>query len=121
MQIYKEFHLEAAHKLPTAPPGHPNSRVHGHSFRVRVTVEGEPDPETGLIVHFDDMSDVLQGLRDELDHNYLNEIDGLENPTLENMSTWIWNRLSAKFPGLAEVAVARDSCKEGCVYRGPKR
>jgi len=120
MQIYKEFHIEAAHYLPSAPAGHANARVHGHSFRVRVTIEGEPDPETGVIVHFDDMSAALEVVRKELDHNFLNEVPGLENPTLENLSKWIWNRLSADFPGLAEVAVARASCQEGCVYRGPE-
>lgn len=120
MQIYKEFHLEAAHYLPSAPAGHANARIHGHSFRVRVTIEGEPDPKTGLIVHFDDMSAALRDLHKDLDHNFLNEVEGLENPTLENISKWIWDRLSAKFPGLAEVAIARESCHEGCVYRGPQ-
>lgn len=120
MQIYKEFHLEAAHYLPSAPAGHANARVHGHSFRVRVTIAGEPDPETGVIVHFDDMSAALEALRGELDHNFLNEVDGLANPTLENLSKWIWQRLSTRFPGLAEVAIARESCHEGCVYRGPE-
>ncbi len=70
---------------------------------------------------FADLRKAFQPLFDHLDHNYLNEIDGLENPTLENISTWIWNRLSQKFPDLSEVVIARDSCKEGCVYRGPKR
>lgn len=120
MQIYKEFNLEAAHYLPSAPAGHANARIHGHSFRVRVTIEGEPDPKTGLIVHFDDMSAALRDLHKDLDHNFLNEVEGLENPTLENISKWIWDRLSTKFPGLAEVAIARESCHEGCVYRGPQ-
>ena len=78
MRIYKEFtFVKAGHFLPFAPPGHPNSRLHGHSFVVRVTVEGEPDPETGLIVHFDEFSAKLAGLKDKLDHRLLNEVKGL--------------------------------------------
>lgn len=120
MKIYKEFYIEAAHRLPSAPEGHPNARVHGHSFRVRVSIEGDPNPETGLILHFDEMSSALKELRHELDHNYLNDIAGLELPTLEHLTLWIWQRLSCRLPGLAEVAISRDSCQEGCIYSGPK-
>ena len=119
MRIYKEFTFEGAHYLPSAPEGHPNARIHGHSFRVRVTVDGEPDPETGLLVHFDDMSQALDDLRGELDHNFLNDIQGLDNPTLELISKWLWGRLHNRLPGLAEVAIFRDTCGEGCIYSGP--
>jgi 6-pyruvoyltetrahydropterin/6-carboxytetrahydropterin synthase len=121
MRIYKEFHFEAAHFLPSAPPGHANSRIHGHSFRVRVVVDGEPDAGTGYIVHFDELSAALAGARDELDHRLLNEVEGLAAPTLERIAIWLWNRLSNRLPGLAEVHVARDSCQEGCIYMGPAR
>lgn len=118
-RIYKEFTFEAGHFLPSAPLGHPNSRLHGHSFLVRVSVEGEPDPETGLIVHFEDFAASLAHVRDRLDHRLLNEIDGLETPTLERIAAWIWRELAPALPGLAEVEVARPSCREGCVYSGP--
>ncbi|MEQ1695827.1 MAG: 6-carboxytetrahydropterin synthase [Hyphomicrobiaceae bacterium] len=121
MQIYKEFSFEAAHFLPSAPAGHPNSRVHGHSFRVRVTLEGEPDPQTGLIMHLGDLADAMRSAHDDLDHRMLNEIPGLEVPTLERITMWLWNRLDHRVPGLAEILIARDSCHEGCVYRGPHR
>ncbi len=121
MRIYREFHFEAAHFLPSAPPGHPNSRVHGHSFRVRVTVEGEPDPETGLVMHLDDLSEAIAQAREELDHRFLNDIEGLSAPTLERLSIWLWNRLANRLPGLAEIQIARDTCHEGCVYNGPPR
>lgn len=120
MRIYKEFHFEAAHFLPTAPAGHPNSRVHGHSFRVRVTVAGEPDPATGLVVHFEELEAALDEAREALDHRMLNEIEGLELPTLERISLWLWDHLHNRVPGLAEVEIVRDSCHEGCVYRGPQ-
>ena len=119
MHIYKDFLFEAAHYLPSAAEGHPNSRVHGHSFRARVTLEGEPDPESGIIVHLGELTEALASLREELDHQFLNDIKGLEQPTLERISMWIWDRLGAQFPGLVEVAVVRDSCQEGCIYRGP--
>ncbi len=120
MQIYKEFTFEAAHFLPSAPPGHPNSRIHGHSFHVRVTVEGEPDPETGLLIHFDDFAAAIDEVRLALDHQFLNEIDGIGAPTLENITVWIWNRLAQKVPGLSEVHISRPTCHEGCIYRGRK-
>jgi 6-pyruvoyltetrahydropterin/6-carboxytetrahydropterin synthase len=119
MQIYKEFRFEAAHFLPSAPLGSPNSRVHGHSFRARVVVEGEPGPTTGYIFHFAEMAAALSDTQDALDHRMLNEIDGLEAPTLERIAMWIWNRVANRIPGLTQVEVHRDSCNEGCIYRGP--
>lgn len=119
MQIYKEFLFEAAHRLPGAPEGSPNARIHGHSFRARVTITGEPNAETGLVFHFDELAEAMEGVRADLDHRFLNEVPGLELPTLERITIFIWNRLSNRVPGLTEVEVARDSCREGCVYRGP--
>ena len=77
MRIYKEFFFEAAHFLPSAPPGHPNARVHGHSFRVRVTIDGEPDDETGLVMHLEDVEQAIGEAREALDHRFLNEVEGL--------------------------------------------
>ena len=120
MRVYKEFFFEAAHFLPSAPQGHPNARVHGHSFRARVAVDGEPDDKTGILVHFDDLEDAVQDARAALDHRLLNEVEGLQSPTLERIAMWLWDRLHNRLPGLAEIEVARDSCHEGCVYRGPR-
>ena len=119
MRIYKEFFFEAAHFLPSAPQGHPNARVHGHSFRARVAVDGEPDEKTGILVHFDDLDDAVADAREALDHRLLNEVEGLQSPTLERLAMWLWDRLHNRLPGLVEIEVARDSCHEGCVYRGP--
>jgi 6-pyruvoyltetrahydropterin/6-carboxytetrahydropterin synthase len=121
MRIYKEFTFEAAHLLPSAPPGHPNARVHGHSFRVRIAIDGEPNAETGVVVHFDDLETALADARDALDHRFLNDVEGLSQPTLERIAIWLWDRLHNQLPGLAEIVVARDSCREGCIYRGPAR
>jgi 6-pyruvoyltetrahydropterin/6-carboxytetrahydropterin synthase len=121
MRIYKEFWFEGAHRLPSAPPGHPNSRIHGHSFHVRVSVEGEPDAETGLICHFDDLEAAVGAVKQRLDHRYLNEIAGLEAPTLERIAAWMWRELDGKLPGLAEIHLSRPSCGEGCIYARDKR
>jgi 6-pyruvoyltetrahydropterin/6-carboxytetrahydropterin synthase len=119
MRIYKEFQFEAAHFLPSAAPGTANARLHGHSFRARVSIEGMPDPETGYIFHFGELAAAMAEARDALDHRLLNEVDGLETPTLERIAMWLWNRLQNRVPGLAEIEIARDSCHEGCVYSGP--
>ncbi|MDX2309504.1 MAG: 6-pyruvoyl tetrahydropterin synthase family protein [Hyphomicrobium sp.] len=121
MRIYKEFQFEAAHYLPSAAPGTPNRRIHGHSFRARVVIEGEPQEETGYVFHFDELASAMAETADALDHRLLNEVEGLSTPTLERIAVWIWNRLQNRVPGLAEVHVMRESCHEGCVYMGPAR
>ncbi len=121
MRIYRDFLFEAAHYLPSAPQGHPNSRIHGHSFRARVIIDGEPDTATGLVLHFDDLSAAIAEARDALDHRLLNEVEGLEKPTLELISVWLWNRIGNKVPRLAQIEIHRDSCHEGCIYTGPSR
>lgn len=121
MRIYKEFKFESAHFLPSAAPGTPNARMHGHSFRARVVIEGEPGPETGYVFHFDDLSAAIRDTEEALDHRLLNEVEGLSAPTLERIAMWIWNRLANRVPGLSEIEVHRDSCNEGCLYRGPRQ
>lgn len=121
MKIWKEFFFEAAHYLNSAPSDHPNARIHGHSFRVRVTLNGEPAPSTGLIMHFSDLEEAMKDIKDQLDHRLLNEIEGLQTATLETITRWIWDQAKPKIPTLCEVAVSRDSCMEGCVYNGPSQ
>lgn len=121
MRIYRDFQFEAAHYLPSAPPGHPNSRIHGHSFRARVLIDGEMNAETGVVFHFDDLSAAIEESRDALDHRLLNDVEGLAAPTLERIAVWLWQRLANKVPGLAQIEIHRDSCHEGCIYTGPSR
>ncbi|MFN0218133.1 MAG: 6-pyruvoyl trahydropterin synthase family protein [Hyphomicrobium sp.] len=120
MRIYKDFLFEAAHFLPDAAPGTPNARIHGHSFRARVVIDGEPDAATGYVFHFDNLAAAIAETQVALDHRLLNEVEGLTTPTLERIAIWIWNRLENRVPGLAEIQVSRDSCHEGCVYTGPR-
>ncbi|MEY2406791.1 MAG: 6-pyruvoyltetrahydropterin/6-carboxytetrahydropterin synthase [Acidimicrobiaceae bacterium] len=117
MEIYKEFSFEAAHRLPNVPEGHKCARLHGHSFRVTVHVEGEPGTDTGWVMDFAELSDAFAPLHEQLDHRYLNEVEGLENPTSEVLAQWIWDRLVAALPSLSQVVV-RETCTAGAVYRG---
>ncbi len=117
MDIFKEFRFEAAHRLPNVPPDHKCHRLHGHSFLAEVHVSGDVDPETGWVIDFSEIKAAWKPLEKELDHNYLNEIDGLENPTSENLARWIWRRLELALPGLSKVLV-RETCTSGCIYQG---
>jgi 6-pyruvoyltetrahydropterin/6-carboxytetrahydropterin synthase len=116
-EIFKEFAFEAAHRLPFAPEGHKCARLHGHSFRVEVHVAGEVDPELGWIMDFADVKAAFEPIRDQLDHHYLNEIEGLENPTSEVLARWIWQRTLPALPSLTRIVV-RETCTSGCVYTG---
>ena len=117
MEIWKEFTFEAAHMLPNVPDDHKCKRLHGHSYRVRVVVEGELDPTLGWVVDFASIADAFEPIRLRLDHYYLNEIEGLENPTSEVLAEWIWTRLAPALPILSRIEVS-ETCTAGCVYRG---
>lgn len=117
MEIFKEFTFEAAHRLPNVPPEHKCSRLHGHSFVVRIVVAGEIGGDTGWVMDFSEISAAFKPIRKQLDHYYLNEITGLENPTSENIARWIWQRLQPSLPQLAAVEI-RETCTSGCIYRG---
>ena len=119
-EIFKEFSFEAAHRLPFVPEGHKCARLHGHSYRVELHVTGEVDPEAGWIVDFADIKAAYKPIHARLDHYYLNEIEGLENPTSENLARWIWDRIKPALPGLARVVV-RETCTSGCIYSGSEQ
>jgi 6-pyruvoyltetrahydropterin/6-carboxytetrahydropterin synthase len=119
--ISKEFRFDAAHFLPTAEQGHPNARLHGHSFVALVTLEGVPDTTTGWIRDFADIDAAIGDIRSRLDHHFLNEIKGLEQPTLERLARFIFDTLKRSLPELAAVTVRRDSLGEACTYRAQGR
>ena len=117
MEIFKEFGFEAAHRLPNVPPGHKCARLHGHSFRVEVHVRGDLDPRLGWVMDFADLKAAVKPVIDQLDHYYLNEITGLENPTSEVLARWLWARLQPDLPSLSKIVV-RETCTSGCTYQG---
>jgi 6-pyruvoyltetrahydropterin/6-carboxytetrahydropterin synthase len=117
MELRKTFQFEAAHRLSKLPETHKCHRLHGHSFKVEIVVEGPVDPVMGWVMDYGDMARAFKPIFDQLDHSYLNEIPGLENPTSENLALWIWRRLKPQLPLLTEIVVA-ETCTACCVYQG---
>jgi 6-pyruvoyltetrahydropterin/6-carboxytetrahydropterin synthase len=117
MEIYKQFSIEAAHWLPNVPEGHKCRRLHGHSFHIEIHVAGPVDERLGWVMDFGDIKDAFKPIEDQLDHRCLNDVPGLENPTSENLSRWIWEHLREGLPVLSKVVV-RETCTSGCIYRG---
>lgn len=117
MDIFKAFTLESAHRLPNVPAGHKCARIHGHSFRVEIHVSGPVDPQIGWVQDFADLKRAFQPLFEQLDHNYLNDVPGLDNPTSENLAKWVWERLKPGLPLLSKVVV-HETCTCGAIYSG---
>jgi 6-pyruvoyltetrahydropterin/6-carboxytetrahydropterin synthase len=117
MELRKTFQFEAAHLLPYLPKTHKCRRLHGHSFKVEIAVAGPCHPKLGWVMDYAEIGAAFQPLWQQLDHNYLNEIPGLKNPTSENLALWIWERLKPRLPLLTEVVVA-ETCTARCVYQG---
>lgn len=117
MDIYNVFHIEAARRLPRLPGHHPCARVHGHSFRVEVHVFGPLAPDYDWVVDFAEIDRAWRPIHEALDHRYLNDVPGLENPTSERLAIWIWDRLRPALPGLSKLVVGETE-RSGCVYTG---
>ena len=118
IDVFKEFTFEAAHRLPNVAPDHKCARLHGHSFRVAVHVSGEPGDDSGWVLDFAEVERAFAPLHEQLDHRYLNEVDGLDNPTSERIAEWLWERLAPTLPGLSKVVV-RETCTAGVEFTGP--
>jgi 6-pyruvoyltetrahydropterin/6-carboxytetrahydropterin synthase len=119
VELEKTFWFEAAHLLPNVPEGHKCRRLHGHSFRIDVAVAGPVDAQVGWLVDYADIKEAFAPLMDRLDHRYLNEVEGLENPTSELLAAWIWERLEPRLTGLVRVTV-QETCEARCHYFGPR-
>lgn len=116
MDIFREFTFEAAHRLPNLPEGHKCTRLHGHSYRLEVHVRGDVDPVSGMVMDFADIKAAFKPLEARLDHYYLNEVEGLENPTSENLARWVWKHLESALP-LSRIVV-HETCTSGASYGG---
>ena len=118
-EVYREFCFEAAHALydPEHPTGGKYRNLHGHSFRVRVTLRGPRQDGEEWVMDLGKLGARLQELRERLDHSFLNELEGLGKPTLENLCVYIWKDLEPSLPAIHEVGVFRDTCNEGCVLK----
>ncbi len=121
MEIVKEFFFEAAHRLTDVPEGHKCGRMHGHSFRFEVHLQGAVDPEQGWVMDFGEVSSVVKPIiREFLDHRCLNDIPGIKNPTSEALSVWLWERIKPLLPRLHAVVV-HETCTARAIYTGPKQ
>jgi 6-pyruvoyltetrahydropterin/6-carboxytetrahydropterin synthase len=112
-EISREYHIEAAHRLPNVPEGHKCARLHGHSFKITLFITGEVDPHTGWIIDFGQVDQSWQTIHNLLDHRYLNEVLGLENPTSETLARWVLERVKLPRGRLTAVAVA-ETCRAAC-------
>jgi 6-pyruvoyltetrahydropterin/6-carboxytetrahydropterin synthase len=117
VRLSKDFIFESAQMLPRVPPEHRCSKLHGHTFKIEVSVEGEVDPDSGWLYDHARISEVVRPFVNQLDHVYLNEVDGLDNPTIENLAAWFWNRIKPELPELCEIAI-HETPTARCVYRG---
>lgn len=117
MNIFRVFTIEAAHRLPNVRAGHKCARLHGHSFRIELHLRGDVGPQTGWVMDFADVKAAFQPIYDQLDHHYLNEIAGLENPTSENLAKWVWQKARPVLPLLSKVVI-HETCTSGCEYQG---
>ncbi|MEZ4270476.1 MAG: 6-carboxytetrahydropterin synthase QueD [Myxococcota bacterium] len=120
MTIVWQTGFEAAHRLPQAPEGHKCHRVHGHSFRCELHLTGDVDPTFGWVHDFDALEVAFQPYWQQLDHHLLNEVEGLSNPTSENIALWIWERLKPVLPQLSAVVI-HETCTSRVIYTGPGR
>jgi 6-pyruvoyltetrahydropterin/6-carboxytetrahydropterin synthase len=115
--IYKDFSFEAAHFLPNVPQDHKCGRLHGHSYLVRIHLTGEVDEHNGWFVDFADIKTRFKPIYNQLDHYYLNDIEGLENPTAENIAKWIWDKLKPVINELYAIEL-KETCTSGVIYKG---
>jgi len=117
VRLIKELRFEAAHRLPNVPEGHKCARLHGHSFKIELAVEGPVNPESGFFIDYSRIDEIWQPLHDVLDHHYLNQVLGLENPTSEILAHWLWQRIKPALPELTRVIV-HETCDARCEYEG---
>lgn len=117
--LSKQFRFEAAHSLPNVGPAHPCRNLHGHSYRLWVSVRGDVDPETGWVLDYGELSKIVRPVLSLLDHGHLNEVAGLENPTSEMLAVWMWERLAPSLPHLFRIEIL-ETCQTRCEYDGPE-
>jgi 6-pyruvoyltetrahydropterin/6-carboxytetrahydropterin synthase len=117
MEIYKEFSFDSAHFLPNVPEGHKCKNMHGHTYRLKVVIEGEPHPHLGWLMDFKELKDVVAIVIDQLDHKLINDIQGLQNPTAENITIWIWNQIRPLLPMLSRIELY-ETPTTGVIYKG---
>jgi 6-pyruvoyltetrahydropterin/6-carboxytetrahydropterin synthase len=115
--LKQHFHIESARRLPKLSEGHPCARIHGHSFKIVLSLRGDLDPQAGWVIDYNDIISAFDPLHKQLDHAYLNEVPGLENPTSELLAKWIFDRLKPRLPSLETVSIMETPTTE-CIFPG---
>ncbi|UOF02115.1 6-carboxytetrahydropterin synthase QueD [Bdellovibrio reynosensis] len=114
-ELKQHFQIESARFLPNLPKEHPCSRMHGHSFKIILTLVGNLDPQLGWVIDYNDIQAKMKPLIEQLDHRVLNEVDGLPNPTSELLAKWIFDRVVLTLPEVIRVTVLETPFTE-CSY-----
>lgn len=117
MEAFVTFYFDAAHRLTQVPSDHKCRQLHGHTFKAEIYISDSLDPDKQWVMDFAEIKAVCQPVIDRLDHTYLNEVEGLENPTSEVIAEWIWQRVKPELPVLIKVIV-QESPESGAVYTG---
>lgn len=117
MLVYKQFAFDSAHFLPHVPDGHKCKAMHGHTYKITVFIEGSLVGEYGWVTDFDDLKKAVQPVIKIIDHQLLNNIPGLENPTSEILAIWLWNRIKPGLPGLKKIEL-NETRSSGVIYEG---
>ena len=119
MIVYKKFNIESARSIPNLPKTHPCHHIHGHSFKIIISVKGPVNKQNGFVVDFQDIDDAFSSFKKELDHSYLNDIEGLQNPTSENICIWIWDKIQSSLPNIYKIEI-KETDSTGCIYKGER-
>ena len=119
MIVYKKFNIESARSLPNVPEYHPCYQLHGHSFKIIISIIGQIDKNTGFVIDFEEIENAFNPIKKILDHSFLNKIEGLSNPTSENICIWIWDKIESSIPNICEIEI-KETDSTGCIYRGTK-
>lgn len=117
MVVYKKFNIESARSLPNVPKTHPCNKLHGHSFKIKISVKQKIDKYTGFVIDFQEIDDAFSPIKKILDHTYLNDINGLHNPTSENICIWIWKKLKPSLSNIYQIEI-KETDDTGCIYKG---
>ena len=117
MIIYKTFTFDSAHFLPNVPEGHKCKNMHGHTYRLTVFIDGKITEPYGWVIDYTDLKKHLRSIINQLDHHCLNDLEGLENPTSENLAVWLWNRIKLLIPGLKRIEL-NETATSGVIYEG---
>ena len=119
MIVYKKFNIESARSIPNLPKTHPCHHIHGHSFKIIISVKGPVNKQNGFVTDFQDIDDAFNPFKKELDHSYLNNIEGLQNPTSENICIWIWDKIQSSLPNIYKIEI-KETDSTGCIYEGKR-